>query len=198
MNKDKFLLCLKERLSGFPVDLIEHTVEYYSEIIDDLVEDGVSEEEAVSSLGAIDDIVTTAINDMPFPKLIKEKVRPSRTLYSWEVVLLILGFPLWFSLILSAGLVLLSIYLAMWSVIIAMWSVVVGLGAAGIGGIISVFVDLAQGRFSQGIFFLGAGLVCVGISILLFYGFKEATKGILIYSRKVLVGIKSLFIKKED
>ena len=45
---------------------------------------------------------------------------------------------------------------------------------------------------------LAAGMVCAGISILMFYGCKAATKGILILTKKFAVWLKSRWMKKEE
>ena len=63
MNKKEFIdeLCKKLRLA--PADEAERTVNYYSEAIDDRIEDGMTEEEAVAAVGNIDDIVREVIGD---------------------------------------------------------------------------------------------------------------------------------------
>ena len=44
---------------------------------------------------------------------------------------------------------------------------------------------------------IAIGFVCAGLSIFMFYGYKAATNGILILTKKVATGIKNCFIKKE-
>ena len=63
MNKKEFIeeLCKKLRLA--PADEAEKTVNYYAEAIDDRIEDGMTEEEAVAAIGNIDDIVREVIGD---------------------------------------------------------------------------------------------------------------------------------------
>ena len=98
MNKYEFLGRLRERLVGLPPKDIEKSLDYYAEIIADRVEDGMSEEEAVAALGTLDEIVAQILEDTPLPKLVKEKVRPKRALRTWEILLIVLGFPLWLPL----------------------------------------------------------------------------------------------------
>ncbi|MBQ7459869.1 MAG: DUF4097 family beta strand repeat protein [Oscillospiraceae bacterium] len=61
MNKKEFIDELCKRLRKTPADEAERTVNYYSEAIDDRIEDGMTEEEAVAALGSIDDIVREVI-----------------------------------------------------------------------------------------------------------------------------------------
>ena len=47
MNKLEFIAELRDRLSGLPQGEVEERLSFYSEMIDDRMEDGVSEKEAV-------------------------------------------------------------------------------------------------------------------------------------------------------
>ena len=48
MNKDLFMNELMARLSGLPQADIEERLAFYSEMIDDRIEDGMTEEEAAA------------------------------------------------------------------------------------------------------------------------------------------------------
>ena len=72
MNKEAFLMELRGALAGLPAEDIEERVAFYSEMIDDRMEEGVSEEEAVARTGQITEIVSQTIADTPFHKLVKE------------------------------------------------------------------------------------------------------------------------------
>ena len=50
MNKQQFLAALRARITGLPKADLERTLQYYREMIDDRVEEGVPEEEAVDYL----------------------------------------------------------------------------------------------------------------------------------------------------
>lgn len=94
MNKKQFLEAIRNRIKGLPENDIDKSLDYYSEMIDDRVEDGMTEEEAVAALGTVDEIVAQILNDIPLQKLVKEKVRPKRSLSAFEILLLVLGFPI--------------------------------------------------------------------------------------------------------
>ena len=57
MDKKSFLDQLRERLSFLPASELERTLAYYSEIISDRMDNGMSEQEAVAAVGSIDEIV---------------------------------------------------------------------------------------------------------------------------------------------
>ena len=127
MTKQKFQIALTHALAGLPEEDILRTVEYYSEMIDDRIEDGIPEDEAVAAVGTVEEIATQVLSEVSLPRLIKHKLKPHRKLSGWEITLLILGFPLWFPLLIAAGAVLLSVYVAIWAVIISLWATVVSL-----------------------------------------------------------------------
>ena len=57
MTKLEFLSALGKGLSGLPQDEVEERLNFYSEMIDDRMEEGLPEEEAVAQIGAVDEIV---------------------------------------------------------------------------------------------------------------------------------------------
>lgn len=196
MNKIEFLTVLRERLQGLPEEDINKSIDFYCEMIDDRVEDGMSEVEAVEALGNIEEIISQILSEVSLPKLVKEKVKPKRALKAWEIVLLVLGAPLWIPLLAAVILTVLAVYLSVWSVIISLYVVDLAVVICGIAFVRLAVAFLFGGQFVSGGVALGAGLVCMGLSILLFFAFNLVTKGILWASKKVLLGIKGLFIGK--
>lgn len=197
MNKNDFLKELKNGLRGLPADDIEECLSFYSEMIDDRIENGMSEEEAVLSVGSTNEIVTQTMADIPLGKLVKEKAKPSRALRAWEIVLLILGSPIWFSLLVAAFSVILSLYIVLWTLIISLWAIEISFIACGFAGVAVGILYMSLGKALTGIALLCAGLLLLGLSIFLFFGCRAATNGILMLSKKFGLGIKKLFVKKE-
>ncbi len=197
MNKDAFLSALRNRLSGLPEEDIKMSLDYYNEIIDDRIEEGLSEEEAVLAVGSLEEIVSQILMDTSLPKLVKAKVKPKRTLKTWEIVLLVLGSPVWLPLLFAAACILLAVYIVLWSVILVLYSVDFSFAAGALAGIVGFFALLPTGNIAQGALFLGAGLFCSGITILLFIGFNRITQEVLTLSKKILLAIKTRFIRKE-
>ena len=199
MNKPEFLSELQKRLAGLPGEDIARSVDYYSEIIDDRMEDGLSEEEAVRAMGAMDEVVAQILTETPLPKLVKARVKRKQSgLRAWEIILLILGSPLWLPLVIAALVIFLAVYLAVWSVILSLYAVDFSVAVSGIAGFAGAIVLAFGGRLAQGAFLLGSGLSCAGLAVLMFFGFNIITKGVLFLSKKMLLGIKSCFIRKGD
>lgn len=198
MNKAEFLLELTDKLSLLPPEEIEERWDYYSEMIDDRMEEGLTEEAAVAELGAVEDIAAQIISDVPLSKLVKGKIKPKKRLTAWEIVLLVLGSPIWLSLLIAAFAVILSLYVVLWSMIISLWAVFVSLAACAVGVTAACAVFAISGHGPVGVAMLAAGIVCAGLAIFLLYGCKAATRGLLILTKKIAVWIKNCFIKKEE
>ena len=94
MSKAEFLEVLRKRLSGLPREEVEERLAFYNEMIDDRIEDGLTEAEAVAGIGSVDDVARQIMAEIPLTTLVREKVRPKRILRVWEIILLVLGFGL--------------------------------------------------------------------------------------------------------
>ena len=197
MSKQEFLVQLRKGLSGLPQEDVEERLAFYSEMIDDRMEEGITEEDAVSRIGSIDKIISQIKADIPLAKLVREKITPKKHLKAWEIVLLVLGSPIWLSLLIAALAVILSLYASLWSVIISLWAVFVSFIGCAVGGVVAGIVIACSGNALSGIAMLAAGIVCAGLSIFMFYGCKAVTDGTLILTKKMAIWTKNCFIKKE-
>ena len=198
MSKQEFLVQLRKGLSGLPQDDIEERLTFYSEMIDDRMEEGLSEEDAVCEIGDIDELISQIVADIPLTKLVKEKISPKKGLKVWAIVLLILGSPIWLSLLITAFAVILSLYVVLWSVIISLWAVFVSFIGCALGGIATGIGFAFGDNGFAGIAMISAGIVCAGLSVFIFYGCKMSIKGTFLLTKKIALGIKNCFIKKEE
>ena len=191
MNKTQFILEVYEKLPYLPSDEIDERISFYIEIIDDRIEDGLSEEEAVSAVGTVDEIVSHIVADVPLTKIVKGRIKSKRKLKAWEIVLLALGSPIWISIGLALFAVVLSVYISLWSVLISLWAVFLSLVCYSIGCIaVGVFYACINDVL-LGLVAISAGLICAGFSIFMFYGCKASTKGILILTKKFAIWLKN-------
>ena len=197
MHKQEFLAQLRRGLTGLPQDDISERLTFYSEMIDDRMEEGLTEAEAVAAIGSVDKIVSQIIADIPFSKIAKERIKPKRRLNTLDIILLVLSCPVWLSLAIAAIAVVISLYVSLWSIIISLWAVFVSLAASSLGGITACVIFIIRGSRYAGLAMLAAGIVLAGLSIFMLYGCKAATKGILLLTKKIAIGIKNCLIKKE-
>lgn len=197
MTKQEFVARLRKGLVGLPLSEIEERVVFYSEMIDDRMEEGMTEEDAVFQVGDIDDIIPQIMSESAQSKSSKS-VKPKRAVSAWEIVFIVLGSPIWLSLLIAAFAVILSVYIVLWSVIISLWAVFGSLVGCAFGGVVISIGSVYRGNYIVGAAMIGAGAVCVGLSIFLFYGCKAATNGVLWLTKKIALGIKNCFVKKEE
>lgn len=198
MTKLSFLLALNEKLAGLPRDEVEERLRFYSEMIEDRMEEGLAEEEAVLAAGSVEQIAAQIVSEFSGGNRQTEIVKPKKDLKVWQTVLLILGSPVWFSLLLAAAAVGISLYIALWAVNVSGWAVFTSFvccafsfAAAGIGFI-------CGGDSLTGVAMIGLGLVFGGLSVFLYFGCERATKGTLLIAKKLALGVKRRIGKKEE
>lgn len=198
MSKQEFLSAIRARLAKLPPGDLEKSLDYYSEMIDDRVEDGLSEEDAVAAMGSVEDIAAQILMDTPLPILVKAAGKPSRALRIWEIVLLILGSPVWLPLLLAAAAIILSLYAVLWAVIATLYTADLGVAAGALCGAAGLLLFLLRGFPIQAILFLGASLICAGLAIALFLLFNQITRGAAFLSALPFRAIRASFIRKEN
>ncbi len=196
MKKKEFLAALEKRLAGLPKKDLEDRIAFYEESIEDRKSEGKSEEEAVAEIGTVDEVVRQIAAETPFVKLVKEKTKPKRALRAWEIILIILGFPLWLPLMLVGLVLCLVFYLLVWILVIVTYAVEISLVAFSIGGVLTFFLTLAQGQ--PNVTSLGLAMAAAGGAILFVFACIGATKGTFKLSKKIMIGIKASFIGKGE
>lgn len=211
MTKLKFLLELEKKLSALPQEDIEERLTFYSEMIEDRVEEGLSEEEAVAQIGAVEEIASQILAQQTveapscgeeeaavkeFPATVAEKAK--RTIKTWELVLLIAGCPIWFSLLIAVLAIGFSLFAAFWSLVISLWAVVASLVACAVALPIAAVYFICTGYVYSGLVVIGASLVCGGLGILFYYGCKWTTKGTALLTKVAAISLMKRFRRKEE
>ena len=183
MKKYDFLTQLRARLWELPEEDKQRSVDYYAEMIDDRMEDGLTEEEAVAAIGDLDEIVKNILTEAP-----KQK----RRLHWWEILLLVLGFPVWGSLVISVVAVVFSVWVSLWSAVISLYATAFALCASAVGCMVGSFFMI--GGFGEVMVAWGAALVCAGLAILVFMLSNLCAKGMIALTKRIGKGI---FRRKE-
>ena len=181
MNKQEFLAAVRARIDTMPAQDIRRSIDYYAEMIDDRMEDGLSEAEAVAAMGSAEEIAAQILGEnLPPPSPPSPPSPPptpsKRSWRAWEIALLVLGFPLWFPLLLAGAGILLSLYAVLWSVILALYAAVIGLAAGALGGIVCAPILFCTRQGAMGFLLLGGAFVLAGLTVLGFIGTTLAAK----------------------
>ena len=188
MNKQQFLAAIAAKLQGLPQADIDKSLDFWEEMIDDRVEDGMTEE--------AEEIAAQILMDAPLPHLIRRSVDPGRALRGWEIALLILGSPVWLPLLAAAIIVFLALYIVLWSVVLSLYTTDLALAASGLGCLFASAVLFFTGAVPSALWSLGTGFIGIGTAILLFLVFHKITAGILWMSKQLILSIKSAFVGK--
>ena len=195
MKRSEFLEELKARLWAMPEGDVQNSLDYYSEMIDDRMEDGLPEEEAVAAVGDLDEIVKQILSETPRPPQVVEPIKKQKpeqkNTKTWLILLAVLGSPVWIPV--AAGLLatVLSVYVSLWTVVISLYAVFVALVASAIGCIVGGIFAFS---WAGGIVAWGAALLCAGLSILALLLANLAAKGMVKLTKLIWNGI---FRRKE-
>ncbi len=172
MTKKAFLSELRAALSALPEQERDERLRFYAEMIDDRMEDGMTEEEAVAAVGNTNEIAQRIHTEAAVQA-------PQQGVRVWLILLLVLGSPLW-----------LSLYAALWAVIISLWAVFVSFAAVSLSGYVAAPAFGVHGNFPMAAASLGAGLFMTGCTIFLFFGCLAASKGVCRLTKKIFAGIR--------
>ncbi len=161
MTKNEFLNELKLRLKRIKRAERNRILQYYSELIDDMTENGKTEAEAVETLGSVDDIAKQILIDANAQGNIKNN-------NTWLIIVLAaLGFPVWVPLLAAAFAILVSVLAVLFAVIVSIFAVEIAVAGSALGLIFGSFAMLFRGAASTALFTLGGGLVCLALSLIL-------------------------------
>lgn len=197
MNKSAFLKSIRWQLKMLPKAERQQYLDYYSEMIDDRMEDGLSEEEAIAALGSTEDIAAQILTETP--------AKPARKFRVWEIVLLALGSPIWLSLgiafaavALSLVLVIAAVYVVFWAAIAVLYAADLCLLAGLITGIAAGCHYAASGLTAPAMLFFGGALVCGGGMVLLFFGCNRLAVWTAKLGKWAVLRFIALFRRKEE
>ena len=168
MDKASWLSALRAALAGLPEADITRSADYYTELIEDGMEDGQSEFEAVSALPDPEEAARQILLEQPLGRVVQVKAA-RRKRSAWEIILLVLGSPVWLPLLLSLAVLLLTAYLLVWVAVLVLWTFDLSAGFVAVAGPVGLVLGILNGTLSGGLFSFGLGLIGAGVAILLFF-----------------------------
>ena len=196
MTKKEFLEILSYSLSALNKSDKDERLNFYAEMIEDRIEEGYSEEDAVKTVGDPEVIGAQIVSEYSNIKKTNKKASTKRKLRTWEIVLLAVGSPVWVPLAIAAAAIVFTLYVVFWAVVGSIWAAPISLSAVAIAGFALPAAYFIQGNLLGGIAIIGLGVFSAGLAIFAFYGCIKATKGGAILTKKTVLGIRSLFVGK--
>lgn len=191
MNKQEYISRLNELLACLPADHRLESISFYEEMIDDRMEDGMTEEQAVAALDAPGIAAEKILDDLPaVPRVVVKTRRKSRALL-WGAA--IIGSPLWVALTLAFAAAVLGIYFCIWLLAACIWVIAIGGILCLPLGTLLAFWGIEAGNTAFALWGFGSGLVGSALGALCARGAFAASRQLALLSRKWLRRALSLF-----
>lgn len=198
MTKPEFLSLLRKQLSGLPAADLEQSIDYYNEIIEDLIEDGADEAAAVESLGPVESIASQILMDRPLPETPAIPQPSRRSGRGGQILLLVIASPIWIPLALTAVALLFTAYILLWAAVLTLYAMDLSFAAGALASFFQYFAYLLSGHPVQGTFILGTGMISAGFAILLFLGSSRFMKWVISFSKRCCLRIKNRTTRKGE
>jgi len=192
MNKTQFCALLEDKLKPYlsPKEMYK-TLNFFEEMIDDRIDEGLSEEEAVSQLGNIDDIVGQILDEHNIKKRQKKLVWrfiPQKTPSAANIIIAILLFPIWITIFSLVA----SFFIAFVSLIFSLVLAVISFFVGGIALIFKApFYLIYEKNIAYCLDTLGFGFIITGIGLIGIYYLLKSLKKV----RKNGWSFKKMFVK---
>ena len=197
MTKADFLRLLERALMQLSEEERQKNLEYYSELLDDMMEEGMTEAEATAKLGSPNQIAQSILQEMPLGKLVSTRMKPKSGWTPLAIVLAVVGSPVWVPLLLAGVAVVLALFVSIWALGFAAVAVVAGLVVVAVAVPI-IAIKTAVLTLPLGLMLLGAVLVLLGLcvlSVLMTVELFELLRRLTVW---LAHKIKDLFIRKEE
>lgn len=196
MLKEEFISKLRDKLVGLPQKEVEERLTFYGEMIEDRMEEGISEADAVAAIGTVDGVYAQIVAELPLASLVREKIKPRSRMGAWEILLLVLGSPIWISLLVAAFAVVFSVFVSLWAGVIALWTAPACFVAGALAGVLGAPLFWCAGNAYTGLLMLGAGLACAGLTVFAYYACKLVMRLGTIATKYMIIGIKWMLVGK--
>lgn len=197
MKREEYLDRIRALLQNLPPEDLERSLAFYAESIADRMEDGMSEEEAVASMESPEEAANAILMEQPLPTLVKVRVK-ERRLGALEILLLVLGLPLWLPLLLTALVLVFTFLLLAWVLVLVPASVCLALGVSAIAVLFGGALSLTKIALPAILAAPGAALILAGLAILAGFLVVGTARLAIALSKAVVRGIKTLLIRKEE
>jgi uncharacterized membrane protein len=197
VTKLDFLNALERGLQQLPQEERERHLSYYSEMLDDMMEDGMDEQQAVGTLGDVQTIAGQILQETALPVLVKSRVKPKNGWNVERILLLIVGAPIWIPLLLTLLCVILSVYICIWAVFLALFAAAGSIAVSGLAVMAVPWLTVPVLPLADTLLWIGCGLILVGLGILACLGVFALSKGFVRLTVLFARWVRTLFIRKE-
>lgn len=199
MRKSEYLAELRTRLAHQPAEEVERAVAFYEEAIDDRVEAGEDEAGAVGSLEPPERAAERILAEEPPVQRVVASMRGRDIPRAWVVTLVlvvILGSPLWLSLLAAALAVVFAAFAVLGAALLVVWVFVGVMLLACPCGLWVALNGIIAGEAAAALMGLGAGVALSGAGLLSLVVAVWATGGICRAIAWLARKLASLFVRQ--
>lgn len=168
MTKDEYLSELRAGLAAFSKDEVDRAVSFYEEMVDDRVEAGVSEEEAVGSLEPPAEAAARIISEMPAVPRAAARLRSPKTPRSWFVAFIVaavIGSPVWIPLTLGVIMAVIGCSIGLFGLLVAVWAIAASMLLGAPIGLLYLVAGVKAGSVAGALMGLGCGVAVAGVGV---------------------------------
>lgn len=187
MVRKEFNKRLRKSLKGLSRQERQEVIDYYNEMIDDSIESGKTEQEAIAELGSPEDLAKKILSEnYPVEPISADKGSGNKKKSSLKplwIVLIIIGSPLWLGLAIGAAGLIVGLLAGALGLVVGLFAACAGLVVGGVGatvyGVIMLFSE-----FGYGLACAGGGICSFALGALTAIGLFKLCKRIFGKSRR--------------
>lgn len=187
MKKTEFLSELAAHLKKLPPEERERTVEYYREMLEEAMEDGKTEEEAVAMIGLPETVAAEVLHAAA--EKAEETEKPVRKkVNGWKILCIVLLSPIWLPVLCTLAALVIALFCVVWAIVAAFWSVFAAVAVSALAALVTAVGGFFIGGVWYGMLFLGGACVCAAFAILFFFVSLWITRAILSLTSLLFIG----------
>lgn len=186
MNSREYLYKLEKRLKNLPREEREEAMAYYSEVFAEAGEEESAK--IIARIGSPVQVATGIKADAAAKEFESNEPKVRRGIHAvWFAVLGVFAFPIALPVGIAGFAVVLAVLIAIAAVYISLAISAIAVGVSGIATTGIGFIILPQ-SFATAVLYIGGGLVCIALGMLL-------SVGVYLLTKVTLKGIATLFNK---
>lgn len=188
MNKENFIRGLEHKIRRLPMDEVRNIIAYYEDYFADADK---PEEEVIRELGNPSTIASQILSDYAFNDDFVQHRRESGKNKVVLTILAVFAAPIALPLGIAALALLFALGIVIFALVMSFVVVAAAFGLSGIAILVAGIMVVFQGT-ATAIFYMGIGIVLIGIGILAFEGIRALVPRIRLFTN----GIMRAFLDK--
>lgn len=193
MNKEKFYQELLKKLKGFDKNEAKAIIEYFDELIEEKIDNGYTEEEAIKSFGNVDDIIRSIKAEVVIKRSNDKK---TNSLRNFLIILGVCSSPILIPIGIAFFIVFISLFICLISIFFAFSSAAIAVFVSSI--YISISMMTSGTEIAIILLVIGGALLATSILSVLSISIYRISKIILHFINNLFGKLIKNRIKKKE